>query len=410
MSARSQTVSHQSIFDDLLTPVSAEAFLNHYWEKDSLLLTGRPTRGGGCVTLRDVESLAYSLQRCERDWLRLIKDGKELPESVYSTRESMVDLAKVWRAYDSGYTIQLSKLHKRSASVATLCRGIELALMRAGVLLTTRTGAHLYLTPAGSQGFERHYDYHDVFVLQIEGRKHWRVHEWSATYPLERRSRDAVPEIVPPVKHDVVLEPGDLLYIPRGAYHDARAADEYSLHITFSVFPATWIDLARRLMTAECGLRAPLPPGLSNRARDPEGVASELKTRLLALTSTQAVVGAVRQLVEDYLAAIDAVPAEGLSQWGGEQTIAANTELCTRAGMLACCVTEGETARLLFQGSALKGPAALAPTFEFIATHDHFWPDDLPGPLSTDMKLQVVRALVSDGLLMRAVTEHEDTV
>ncbi|MGO7984355.1 JmjC domain-containing protein, partial [Rhizobium johnstonii] len=34
-----------------------------------------------------------------------------------------------------------------------------------------------YVTPASSQGFDPHYDTHDVFVLQVSGEKHWRVDE-----------------------------------------------------------------------------------------------------------------------------------------------------------------------------------------------------------------------------------------
>ena len=33
-----------------------------------------------------------------------------------------------------------------------------------------------YLTPAGSQGFAPHYDDIEAFVLQLEGKKHWRLY------------------------------------------------------------------------------------------------------------------------------------------------------------------------------------------------------------------------------------------
>ena len=33
-----------------------------------------------------------------------------------------------------------------------------------------------YLTPAGSQGFAPHYDDIEAFVVQLEGKKHWRLY------------------------------------------------------------------------------------------------------------------------------------------------------------------------------------------------------------------------------------------
>ena len=41
-----------------------------------------------------------------------------------------------------------------------------------------------YLTPAGSQGFAPHWDEIDAFILQLEGRKRWKVYE-----PLDEESK-----------------------------------------------------------------------------------------------------------------------------------------------------------------------------------------------------------------------------
>ena len=34
-----------------------------------------------------------------------------------------------------------------------------------------------YLTPPGTQGFAPHYDDIEAFVLQLEGKKHWKVYQ-----------------------------------------------------------------------------------------------------------------------------------------------------------------------------------------------------------------------------------------
>jgi Uncharacterized conserved protein len=48
----------------------------------------------------------------------------------------------------------------------------------------------------------------------------------------------------------VTLEPGDLLYLPRGYIHQASTvANEHSLHVTISVYQKTaWIDLLEKVL------------------------------------------------------------------------------------------------------------------------------------------------------------------
>jgi len=38
-------------------------------------------------------------------------------------------------------------------------------------------GANVYITPPNSQGFAPHYDDVDVFILQVEGRKLWKLYD-----------------------------------------------------------------------------------------------------------------------------------------------------------------------------------------------------------------------------------------
>ncbi len=113
-------------------------------------------------------------------------------------------------------------------------------------------GSNAYLTPGGAlnQGFAPHYDDIEAFILQLEGYKHWKVRlniqricahyyfivifsvfffftsSFLKVYPpmskeetLPRESsRDFTEEEMKDIDPviDVVLGPGDLLYMPRG--------------------------------------------------------------------------------------------------------------------------------------------------------------------------------------------------
>ena len=73
------------------------------------------------------------------------------------------------------------------------------------------------------------------------------------------------------------MKPGDILYLPRGQYHDALTGDAASLHVTFGVAPATGLALFKLLETAlarESDFRAYLPDARAE---------PELKERLAKL-------------------------------------------------------------------------------------------------------------------------------
>ncbi|XP_033123128.1 ribosomal oxygenase 2-like isoform X2 [Anneissia japonica] len=68
-------------------------------------------------------------------------------------------------------------------------------------------GANVYITPGGSQGLAPHYDDVEVFILQLEGEKHWRLYELPEEERLPRNySRDLDPASLNTPTHDFVLK------------------------------------------------------------------------------------------------------------------------------------------------------------------------------------------------------------
>ncbi|KAM3718117.1 Bifunctional lysine-specific demethylase and histidyl-hydroxylase NO66 [Dirofilaria immitis] len=123
-------------------------------------------------------------------------------------------------------------------------------------------GANTYITPANTSGFAPHWDDIDAFLLQLEGRKHWKIYapindsEMLPRLPSDNFTDDDVADRRP--IFDDWLEQGDLLYIPRGFIHKGFAdKNVHSLHLTISVCRnVTYADLLERV----------IPPALSNFA------------------------------------------------------------------------------------------------------------------------------------------------
>ncbi len=111
----------------------------------------------------------------------------------------------------------------------------------------TRSDAVAFVTPANQPGFAPHYDATDVFVIQTYGTKEWRVWIPPTDFALPDSPRIDTAGLGEPAIH-TVLEPGDVLYIPRGMPHVAVALASLSLHLSVIFRPPTWRDSLETLI------------------------------------------------------------------------------------------------------------------------------------------------------------------
>ncbi|HEU5136575.1 MAG TPA: cupin domain-containing protein [Steroidobacteraceae bacterium] len=153
----------------------------------------------------------------------------------------------------SGATLILNSLDAHCASAARL--GEEVSRF-AGF----PTCSNAYVSFGGNGSFGAHWDTHDVVVLQLVGRKRWRVGPPTFPLPLpgqtSRRSGEAAP---PPWTLDVRLEPGDLLYLPRGWWHEVTPLPEPSLHLSVGIYVPSVFDalglLCQQMLPLELAAR-----------------------------------------------------------------------------------------------------------------------------------------------------------
>ncbi|KUI34317.1 cupin [Mycobacterium sp. IS-1496] len=202
-------------------------------------------------------------------FIRLAKEGDVLAKDCYlgpagfgAEMPDQVDSAKVLTQFAGGATIVLQGLHRLWPPVIDFVRHLVDDLGHP-------VQANAYITPPDNQGFEPHYDVHDVFVLQTAGQKRWVVHEPVHPHPLPSqpwtRHRAAVARraAAEPVV-DTVLSAGDALYLPRGWVHSAQALDTTSIHLTIGVSAVTGVDVARAVVDVladDPAFRASLPMG-----------------------------------------------------------------------------------------------------------------------------------------------------
>lgn len=127
-----------------------------------------------------------------------------------------------------GFTLNLPHMARLSSNIALLSQRLGRAFGNLNV------STNLYVTPSTSQGFEVHFDDHDVFVLQLSGQKEWYIYLPTVIDLPPLYSRRFTPDASifdSSLRH--VLSPGDVLYIPRGFAHAARGFSSVSAFFGF---------------------------------------------------------------------------------------------------------------------------------------------------------------------------------
>ncbi len=186
---------------------------------------------------------------------RLVRDGATLAPSTYCrtagighrTIDDVVQPNRVLELYDDGATMVLQGLQLTDPALGRAANNIALAL-------DEPVQINAYLSPANARGLELHFDFHDVFVLQLDGCKRWRVWEPlpRTRDPIKSRTRIPLPtldELGEPLL-DLTLTTGDCLYLPRGFPHAAETIEAASSHLTFGVLAVTWQRAVRHAVDA----------------------------------------------------------------------------------------------------------------------------------------------------------------
>ncbi|MFN3185429.1 MAG: JmjC domain-containing protein [Nannocystaceae bacterium] len=229
--------------------------------------------------------------------IRLVNHAREIRPEEYTWSDQRVDPLKAARLFTEGATLIYSALHVSVPTLQELCAAMSLSL-------GAKTQANIYLTPPAAQGFPRHWDRHDVLIVQVEGSKTWRMYEGGPAKPGpgEHYQRPEQEDTQPPAT-ELTLRAGDWLYVPRGTIHECEATDESSLHITFGWLPYTWrdlfVDLLEQATAEHAWLREELPchrACWNDRSASRETVALRIRELLTALDP-----GAAADLVRDDL-------------------------------------------------------------------------------------------------------------
>ncbi len=236
------TASDVSALDLLLGDFDRDRFFDEHWEKRSLVLQHNdPDRFSNLITKE--QFIDEEVYHCDR-----IRANYDDPAGWASEVDILADQAA--KFFEAGMTIAALDLREAGP------RKEFLESFRREVFPAATPHFSSYYSPH-TKGYCLHFDTYPAWLMQVEGRKHWYISrkpalknpDFNIVFPPDRDVLK-LPWITlqkPAVEDSgefwsVMLEPGDVIYMPAATWHQARA-DDYSLGLTLAASQINAFDL-----------------------------------------------------------------------------------------------------------------------------------------------------------------------
>lgn len=139
----------------------------------------------------------------------------QLPEFERCWSRPHVEQKDLVDCWNHGHNLVINNFDQIDSKRQEICQNVEETFPQ------IRASMHIYAGARDCKSFKIHEDHANNFILQVDGETHWRVYNNRASnlvkelpdWNLQHEDLDC--------RIDVILKPGDLLYIPARCYHQA---------------------------------------------------------------------------------------------------------------------------------------------------------------------------------------------
>jgi len=228
------------------------------WDQRPVHIPGAAEKIGDVFSWNDFNRLLNMSKLWSDRSMKVVLDGENLEPSEFGrpgqNREgyqaTLADPERVMELLRRGATVVLDLIETLSPGVAAVSAALQSAT--GGVAV-----CNAYCSWRAHQAFMAHFDTTDVFAVHIEGRKRWRVYEGRFENAVDREgynfgsfTQEHHARAKGRMIEEIEMTPGDVLYLPRGQYHEALASSDASLHLSFGIGQPTGLDVISRLLNS----------------------------------------------------------------------------------------------------------------------------------------------------------------
>lgn len=231
--------------------ITPEQFRERHFEKHPYLfrgaLTARP------IGWAELDELLYRIEPTDSGIQvfnrGLVPAAEYVQENVeFGQRRRRLNKIRFYSYMRSGATLVVNRLETHSSAAHRIC-------VEVGRFAAQPATGNGYLSFSGDGTFGKHWDTHDVFAVQLIGRKRWQIYAPTLPLPLSHQTSSQQAgersDLACPAQPamDCVLETGDVLYVPRGWWHQVMPLEEGSLHFSVGTYAPTTQDYLSWLCT-----------------------------------------------------------------------------------------------------------------------------------------------------------------
>ena len=382
----------------LLEPASTDSFLSEYFNKRHFLARNEDrNRFSELLSFAQLDHIVgtYGLKHPE---IRLARSEDKIPSEDYTFKDDrFIDPLRVARLFSEGATVVFRSLQNRHQPIQHLCNALSKQA-------TIQTQANIYLTPPESQGFDIHWDTHDVFIIQIEGSKIWRMYDGGITLPIKSQRYNSDQYSPGEVIDEFVLNAGEVLYIPRGVMHAAASTSETSLHITLGFLGYSWAELLVHVLgevtQSDAYWRENMPFGFENDAD--KGLARlqlAFKERLHRFIDEADITPAIQAHLWQIQAFSRPRESRFLANaiYARELLDTSSVELVS--GLSISLVSSEDRIYLIGGSRELSFPSTAQKTLEAVISGEAFHVDQIEDDLDIESRKTVLTTLLREGII-----------
>ncbi len=237
------------VFADLISPLPLDEFHEKVRGREPKFIPGDPEKFASAMSWDILTDLLNQTAIWTPHTLELVLDNVKIPPDRYcrmgqqrdGSQGLLADMDQVKEWLKKGASMVLN-------DIETLTPGMKRIADMLGKDPGGLVQGNLYCSWEAHQAFAVHFDTHDVFALQIAGEKDWLIYQRHFKDPINH------PEFATfdqefhdthkgEVSMKFTMTPGDMVYIPRGFYHEALASSPGTVHLSYSLVPMIGLDL-----------------------------------------------------------------------------------------------------------------------------------------------------------------------